>query len=82
MAAERLDARLRKHFPSLAVGLEDNEPAGYRLVVSATPLGMSVGDPLPFDPARLDAVQSFYFKAGIIQKSTPVGDLYTNDFID
>jgi hypothetical protein len=54
MAAERLDARLRKHFPSLAVGLEDNEPAGYRLVVSATPLGMSVGDPLPFDPARLD----------------------------
>jgi NitT/TauT family transport system substrate-binding protein len=34
------------------------------------------------DPARLDAVQSFYFKAGIIQKSTPVGDLYTNDFID
>jgi NitT/TauT family transport system substrate-binding protein len=34
------------------------------------------------DASRLDAVQSFYLKAGIIQKSTPVGELYTNEFID
>jgi shikimate dehydrogenase len=55
-AAERLATRLRRRFPGLAVGLRDNnDPAGYRLVVNATPLGMAAGDPLPFDPTRLDA---------------------------
>jgi shikimate dehydrogenase len=54
-AVERLADRLRRHFPGLAVDLRDNDPAGYRLVVNATPLGMTAGDPLPFDPARLDA---------------------------
>jgi len=54
-AAERLAGRLRQHFPGLPVGLRGNDPAGYRLVVNATPLGMSAGDPLPFDPTRLDA---------------------------
>ena len=53
-ASERLRGRLRRHFPDLAVDLRSNDPAGYRLVVNATPLGMSAGDPLPFDPARLD----------------------------
>jgi shikimate dehydrogenase len=53
-AAERLAARLHRHFPGLTVGLRDNDPAGYRLVVNATPLGTTAGDPLPFDPARLD----------------------------
>ena len=53
-AAERLAARLRHHFPGLVVTLRDNDPAGYRLVVNATPLGMSADDPLPFDPMRLD----------------------------
>jgi shikimate dehydrogenase len=52
-AAQRLAARLRRHFPSLTAGLRDNDPAGYHLVVNATPLGMSAGDPLPFDPTRL-----------------------------
>jgi shikimate dehydrogenase len=54
-AAERLADRLRRHFPGLAVGLRGNGPADYRLVVNATPLGMAAGDPLPFDPARLEA---------------------------
>ena len=31
------------------------DPAGYDLVVNATPLGLKAGDPLPFDPARVDA---------------------------
>jgi shikimate dehydrogenase len=52
-AARGLAARLRQHFPTLNVGLRDNDPAGYRLVVNATPLGTSDGDPLPFDPTRL-----------------------------
>jgi shikimate dehydrogenase len=52
-AAQGLAARLRRHFPTLNVGLRDNDPAGFRLVVNATPLGMLVGDPLPFDPTRV-----------------------------
>jgi shikimate dehydrogenase len=52
-AAEELAARLRRHYPGLDVRLGDNDPAGYRLVVNATPLGMMQTDPLPFDPERL-----------------------------
>jgi shikimate dehydrogenase len=52
--AAGLAARLRRRFPGLPVELRDNDPAGYGLVVNATPLGMAAGDPLPFDPARLD----------------------------
>jgi shikimate dehydrogenase len=36
------------------VNLGSNDPAGYDLVVNATPLGMKEGDALPFDVARLD----------------------------
>ncbi len=53
-AAESLAARLCRHYPGLRVELRGNDPAGYGLVVNATPLGMSAGDPLPFDPERLD----------------------------
>ena len=31
-----------------------NDPAGWDVVVNATPLGMQPGDPLPVDMARLD----------------------------
>src|SRR5262249_52299223 len=51
--AEGLAARLRRHYPGLAVELPTNDPAGYDLVVNATPLGMKAGDPLPFDVAQL-----------------------------
>ncbi len=54
-SSARLASRLSRHFPGLAVRLGDNDPVGYRLVVNATPLGMAADDPLPFDPARLDA---------------------------
>src|SRR3954447_2377154 len=52
-AAEALASRLNRHYPGLPVKLTGNDPAGYRLVVNATPLGMTRGDPLPFDPERL-----------------------------
>jgi shikimate dehydrogenase len=52
--AEGLAARLRRHYPGVPVRLGGNDPAGYRLVVNATPLGMAAGDPLPFAPERLD----------------------------
>ena len=54
-AAGRLAASLRRHFSGVTVSLADNDPADYHLVVNATPLGMSAGDPLPFDPARIDS---------------------------
>jgi NitT/TauT family transport system substrate-binding protein len=33
------------------------------------------------DPERVAKLQDFYFKAGIIEKKSPVDDLYTNQFI-
>jgi shikimate dehydrogenase len=53
-AVTELAERLGRHYPGLRVELRDNDPAGYHLVVNATPLGMQASDPLPFDPARLD----------------------------
>lgn len=33
------------------------------------------------DPERLAALQAFYLKQGIIEKASPVADLYTNQFV-
>ena len=33
------------------------------------------------DPARLASLQKFYVQQGIVQKETPLGDLYTNEFV-
>lgn len=33
----------------------DNDPAGYDLVVNCTSQGLKADDPMPFDPARVDA---------------------------
>jgi shikimate dehydrogenase len=52
-AAEGLAARLRRHYPEVPVRLAGNDPAGYALVVNATPLGMTAGDKLPFAPDRI-----------------------------
>lgn len=49
-----LAARLRQAYPGLAVNTGSNDPAGYDLVVNATPLGMNEGDPLPVDVSRID----------------------------
>jgi shikimate dehydrogenase len=53
-AADALAARLNRRYPGLDVRRGGNDPAGYSLVVNATPLGMAPGDLLPFDPERLD----------------------------
>lgn len=53
-SAEALRGRLLAHYPALAVGTGSNDPAGYEVVVNATPLGMQAGDPLPFDVARIE----------------------------
>jgi shikimate dehydrogenase len=54
-AAEALAGRLRTHYPAVAVSTGSRDPAGFDLVVNATPLGMNAGDPLPVDMDRLDA---------------------------
>ena len=52
-SAEALAGRLRQEYPQLPVSTGSADPHGFGLVVNATPLGMSPGDPLPFDVDRL-----------------------------
>lgn len=52
-SAEGLASRLKTYYPDMEVNVTSNDPAGYDLVVNATPLGMNPSDPLPFDPKRL-----------------------------
>ena len=51
---EGLAERLRTHYPHLVVGTGSVDPAGFDVVVNATPLGMKEGDPLPMDVDRID----------------------------
>lgn len=52
-ASQALRQRLQTHYPQLQVSTGSNDPAGFDLVVNATPLGMNEGDPLPVDISRL-----------------------------
>ena len=54
-SADALRERLLQHYPKLVAGTGSKDPAGFDIVVNATPLGMKDGDPLPFDVARIDA---------------------------
>ncbi len=56
MLVNRDPARLERAVAELRLpgrSWEDFDPAGYDLLVHATPLGRRPGDPLPLDPARL-----------------------------
>jgi shikimate dehydrogenase len=48
-----LAERLRAHYPKLEVMTDSADPAGYDIVVNATPLGMKKDDPLPMDVDRI-----------------------------
>ena len=52
-AATGLAGRLTANYPKLEVKIATSDPAGYDLVVNATPMGMNPEDPLPFDVSRL-----------------------------
>jgi shikimate dehydrogenase len=69
--ARALEARLARHYPSLDVRTGSRDPAGFDLVVNATPLGMNVDDALPFDVARLSA-QTFVGEVVMKQEITPL----------
>jgi shikimate dehydrogenase len=70
-SAESLAARLRQYYPALRVEIRPNDPAGYGLVVNATPLGMKPGDPLPVDPTRLDR-KTFVGEVVMKREMTPL----------
>ncbi|HEX6136894.1 MAG TPA: shikimate dehydrogenase [Casimicrobiaceae bacterium] len=69
-AADALGARLREHYPRLAVHTGSRDPADYDVVVNATPLGMKDGDPLPVDVARI-APGTFVGEVVMKQEFTP-----------
>lgn len=52
-SAEALGQRLKTEYPAIDVRTGSNDPAGFDLVVNATPMGMNEGDPLPLDVSRL-----------------------------
>jgi shikimate dehydrogenase len=70
-SAQGLAQRLSDHYPKLDARVGSNDPAGYDLVVNATPLGMKQGDPLPFDAARL-APSTFVGEVVMKQEMTPL----------
>ncbi|GHC74371.1 shikimate 5-dehydrogenase [Pseudorhodoferax aquiterrae] len=70
-SAEALAARLRQHYPSLTVRTGSKDPAGFDIVVNATPLGMQEGDPLPFDIARI-APSTFVGEVVMKSEYTPL----------
>lgn len=53
-SSTELVRRLRTHYPGLLVSTGSKDPAGYDVVVNATPMGMNEGDPLPLDVSRID----------------------------
>jgi shikimate dehydrogenase len=69
--AAQLAARLLRHAPKVDLRVGENDPAGVDLAVNATPLGMSPGDPLPFDVARLDA-RTFVGEVVLLPETTPL----------
>ena len=67
---EALAARLRRHYPALAVEAGTRDPAGRDIVVNATPLGMKAGDPLPMDVERI-APETFVGEVVMKTEITP-----------
>ena len=51
---ESVATKLSSEFGVDVVSVATPDPAGFDLVVNATPLGLKAGDPMPFDVARLD----------------------------
>ncbi len=66
VSVEALATRLRSHYPQLKVSTGSNDPAGFDVVVNATPLGMKEGDPLPFD---VDRISPSSFVGEVVMKS-------------
>jgi len=70
-SVEALAGRLRTHYPALTVTTGSKDPAGFDVIVNATPLGMREGDPLPFDVARI-APETFVGEVVMKTEYTPL----------
>ncbi|MDQ7774823.1 MAG: shikimate dehydrogenase [Paracoccus aminovorans] len=67
---EALAQRLREAYPALVVQTGSNDPAGFDIVVNASPLGMNPTDPLPMDVARI-APETFVGEVVMKSEMTP-----------
>ncbi|BCQ25480.1 shikimate dehydrogenase [Caballeronia sp. NK8] len=65
-SVEGLASRLREHYPQLVVRTDTKDPAGFDVIVNATPLGMKETDPLPFD---IDRIAPETFVGEVVMKS-------------
>ena len=70
-AAASLALRIAGAYPGVRAEASSADPAGYDLVVNATPLGMNDDDPLPFDVARL-APSTFVGEVVMKREMTPL----------
>ena len=70
-SAEALGDRLRTHYPALQVQTGSRDPAGWDIVVNATPLGMKAGDPLPVEIDRI-APGTFVGEVVMKEEFTPL----------
>lgn len=68
-AAEGLGQRLKAQYPAIHVTTGSNDPAGYDVLVNATPLGMNKGDPMPMDMSRVSP-ESFVGEVVMKQETT------------
>lgn len=66
-SAEALAGRIAEHYPSIDLSSDSNDPAGYDIVVNATPLGMEPGDPMPLDTDRIEPTA---FVGEVVMKAT------------
>jgi shikimate dehydrogenase len=70
-SAEALGDRLRSHYPALDVSIGSADPAGFDIIVNATPLGMNEGDPLPVDAGAI-APGTFVGEVVMKEEYTPL----------
>jgi shikimate dehydrogenase len=64
-AMNALAKRLQFHYPNLEVIVGSAEPAGYEVVVNATPLGMKKDDPLPMN---MDGISPSTFVGEVVMR--------------
>jgi shikimate dehydrogenase len=66
--ARQLAALLQRDFGIAAADVSSNDPAGYDVVVNASPLGLKATDPLPVDVGRIGAAAAV---CDILMKNQP-----------
>ena len=69
-SSESLAARIDEHYPQIRIDTGSSDPAGYDIVVNATPLGMKDDDPLPMDVDRIGP-DTFVGEVVMKQQVTP-----------